>query len=156
MGNKLKALTAIMLGGLALASCTDKNDGEYSTRTSFTASASVGGVDLSLVTDYAIAAAAGVTLNGAKTVATFICPAGEVSFNTSNLLTCSNATGCDTTIIAVTYNDPLLAGNTWTIETTPVPQNQQEFFYADNNAFDGSQYLSGILCIPSAQVSYWS
>ncbi|MFT4693724.1 MAG: hypothetical protein ACI8TE_000617 [Francisella sp.] len=104
--NKLKSLTVIMLGGLALASCTDKNDDEYSTRTSFTASASVGGVDLSLAGNYPAAVAAGVTLNGAGIVATFTCPAGEVSFNTSNLLICSNATGCDTTTIAVIYTNP--------------------------------------------------
>jgi hypothetical protein len=73
--NKLKALTAIMLGGLALASCTDKNNGEYSTRSSFTASASVGGGDLSSVTGFPTRTA---SLNSAGTVATFTCREGEV------------------------------------------------------------------------------
>jgi hypothetical protein len=43
----------------------------------------------------------------------------------------------------------------WTIDTTLVPQNQQAVFYVDN-AFDGSQYAREFICIPSAQVSYWS
>jgi hypothetical protein len=105
--NKLKALTAIMLGGLALASCTDKNNGEYSTRTSFTASASVG--------------------------------------------------GCTISSTILIYTNPIApASDTWEIQTDVAPQNQQGIFYANNVALSTTRYNSYFLCIPSAQVSYWS
>lgn len=63
----------VMLGGLTLASCIDKND--YSTRISFTA-ASAGDGDLNTVVGHP-AAAEGITLISSNTVT---CPAGQVSY----------------------------------------------------------------------------
>ena len=146
-------LMLIALAGLALASCTDN---EYSTRTSFTASASVGGVNLSTVPNFVTAQAGGVTLSAGNTVATFTCPAGLVSFNTFNNLTCDSAGGCDTTSIIVLYSNPIDTGNdVWTVITDTVDQNETATFFGSNNII-GSQYASGLVCILSSQVSYWS
>jgi hypothetical protein len=157
MGNKLKALTVIMLGGLALASC-DKNDGEYSTRTSFTASASRGDVDLREAAFYQSAKARGaVTMANDGTVATLTCLSGKVSFNTSNSLTCGNPSGCTVERIAVAYSTDAsrVNQNTWLIEPDVLLQNSRIEFHGNNTVVDGG-CATGIVCIPPKQVSYWS
>lgn len=162
---KLKAITAIMLGGLAVASCTDKNDnGTYSTRTTFTAAASVGGGDLGTINGWTNPGSNtqtfsnGITvhLSSIGTVAQFVCPVGEVSFDTSALVICNNAGGCTVHSISVVYSDPInTPPDNWTEFTYTSVQGNSINFYKEN--FDsGGFYDSGLSCIPQDQVSYWS
>ena len=159
--NKLKTLATVtaVLGGLALASCTDKDDSGngYSTRTSLTAGASVGGVDLSAVPGFSTSLGGfTIALSNGNTIATLTCPAGEVSFNTTNSLTCNNATGCDINGVGVAYSNPFDVDNdVWGVNNILQSQGEQVLFSA-NNFFDGDQYQTGLACIPSDQVSYWS
>jgi len=150
---KLKVLGLVAVAGITLASCSD--DG-LKTRTSFTASPSVGAVDLGAIAGYSSNPEGfTVALSNNGTVARFTCPAGEVSFITSRELTCNNASGCSTKALAVFYNPSDASDNLWVYVGETTPQNETEEFYSNNDGENG-EYASGILCIPKNQVSYWS
>ena len=100
---KYKLLT-VALAGLALASCiNEKSSGDQIT--SFTADATVGGIDLRTLDGWPGGNSANldgfnVTLSNNGTVAKFTCPAGMVAFTGEK--TCNNtAGGCDYSYVVV-------------------------------------------------------
>lgn len=159
---KKHKLLTVALAGLALASCiNEKNSGDEIT--SFTASPTIGGIDLRTITDWPggltgnIANIDGfnVTLSNGGTIAKFTCPAGMVSF--IGRKTCNNTTGgCDYNQVFSIYSTTFWDG--WGGESSNTQDTGETSlqFSLSNAQIGGGGYGSRLICIPQNQTSYWS
>ncbi|MGQ4003689.1 hypothetical protein QIW57_02825 [Francisellaceae bacterium CB52] len=161
---KLKALTAIMLGGLALASCVDNSNsnGGGSKTASFNI---MGGFDvLSMAGAPANGGTVGssnITVNVTGSTMKFTCPANYVTLtaipSSGQLIskTCNNplsAGGCDYELAGVTYDS--VSSDGW-LGGPGTADAGDPGAMANNLADDGGHSIV-IACVPSNQLALWS
>ena len=95
-------------------------------------------------------------MSAGGTVAKFTCPPGTTSFTGTK--TCNNSSGgCDFDFAQVIYGTGDPASNKWSsVATNTVEVESNTFpFFVDNQPLEGG-YVTGLICIPSSEVSYWS
>ena len=150
---KLKALTAIMLGGLALASCV--NEQNHSNVAVMTGTYTFTG----MVSD----STTGITANVTSSQIEWICPSGYTiptvfvnnlpSFNQQVTATCNRQGGCETRYLWFFWD---AGSSAWNINGSNNPVNQSETRQISNSDTDESGVDPDIFCVPISQKNDWA